>query len=506
MASSDSFEAPYKGEVVVEQNSYTNGDFDHETLTHQQQIDRLAEKYDINQTKLMRKLDFRIIPAICFLYLLAFLDRVNISNANVYGLSKDLNLEGHQYNTALTIFFVPYILAEIPSNWLMKKLQPHKWLSGCMVLFGVVTLGMGFVTNFGQLCACRFLLGLFEAGMFPGCFYLLSMWYRREEAQKRYSFFFSSTCLAGAFGGLIASGINNMDGTQGYESWRWIFILEGAATAGIALLMYFVISDFPEDAKFLTDNERAFMKEKLAVGSVASNFERKMTFSDVKFIFSDWKIWLAGIMYFGLIVPAYGYAYFATEIVKSLGHSPLQTQFRSVPPWVAAFGFSMAMAVVSDKIRHKFALTVASGVICIVGFIVILTETENTSVRYGALFMIASGAYTAMPLIVCWTNLNFGGTHRRSVATAYQVAFGNIGGIIATFSYMKADAPLYKKGLAIGVGFTALSMIACCIYMYGVYRDNQKKRTQEYVDNFNAMSDEKRDMAGELEPSFVYSY
>ena len=176
--------------------------------------------------KLVTKIDLRVIPVLSILYLLAFLDRTNIANASIFGLQKDLKLKSTEYNTALTIFFIPYILFEIPSNMLLKKLKPHVWLSACMFLFGFVTIMQGLVKNYSGLLATRFFLGLAETGMFPGSFYLIGMWYKRSEAQRRYSFFFGSTSLAGAFGGLLASAIGKMDGMRSYHGWRWIFILE----------------------------------------------------------------------------------------------------------------------------------------------------------------------------------------------------------------------------------------------------------------------------------------
>ena len=114
------------------------------------------------EKKLMAKIDLRVIPFLCILYLLAFLDRVNIANARSFGLVKDLNLVNTEYNTALTIFFVPYVVFEIPSNVLMKKLKPHVWLSGCMFMFGLVTVCQGLVKNYSGLLATRFFLGFFE--------------------------------------------------------------------------------------------------------------------------------------------------------------------------------------------------------------------------------------------------------------------------------------------------------------------------------------------------------
>ena len=129
------------------------------------------------------------------------------------------------------------------------------------------------------------------------------MWYRRAEAQKRYSFFFSSTTLAGAFGGLLAGAIGKMDGLRGYRGWRWIFILEGILTCVVGIFFWFLLPDFPEDARWLREDERAYIKARLEVDQGKSALERSITFKDVMNVFKDYKIIVGGFMYFGLIVP-----------------------------------------------------------------------------------------------------------------------------------------------------------------------------------------------------------
>lgn len=169
------------------------------------------------------RIDLHILPWISLMYLLAFLDRVNIGNAKVFGLDDAFDLgRDNRYNIALVTFFVPYIICEIPSNLLLKKFKPHLWLAVNAVAFGLVALLQGFVRTYSGLLATRFFLGVFEAGMFPGCFYLIGCWYRRSEAQKRYSFFFGSTLLAGGFGGLLAAAIGKLDGARGFAGWRWV--------------------------------------------------------------------------------------------------------------------------------------------------------------------------------------------------------------------------------------------------------------------------------------------
>ena len=134
-------------------------------------------------------------------------------------------MTGDDYNIALFSFFITYILFEVPSNIVIKRLKPSTYLASIMTLWGIATIGQGLVKTKGGLIAMRLLIGLFEAGFFPGCLYLITMWYKRYELQWRFNLFFSGSILAGAFSGLLAYGIANLAGTAGYNGWRWIFIM-----------------------------------------------------------------------------------------------------------------------------------------------------------------------------------------------------------------------------------------------------------------------------------------
>ncbi|KAF2722420.1 MFS general substrate transporter [Polychaeton citri CBS 116435] len=453
------------------------------------------------ERKLVSRIDLHVLPFLCIMYLLAFLDRVNIANADVFGLSKELGLTGNLYNNALVVFFVPYCLCEIPSNILLKKFKPHVWLSLNMFMFGFVTMMQGLTKNYGGLVTCRFFLGLFETGMFPGAFYLIGMWYRRSEAQKRYSFFFNSTTLAGAFGGLLAAAIGKMDGLRGYAGWRWIFIIEGGLTVFVSFFFYFLLPDFPEESKWLSSDEKAYVTARLRADQGRSARERSITLRDVANIFKDYKIIVGGFMYFGLIVPAYGYAYFAPGIIKTYGYSPIQTQLHSVPPWAAAFGFSMVLATLSDKLRHRFGFAIFAICVAIAGFAILIAVHDDTRLQYGALFLVTMGAYSAMPIIVCWFNMNLGGHHRRAVGSAWQVGFGNIGGIIAVFAFLKKDAPKFIPGYSISIAFTIVSIIACIVYGIGCWTAN---RNRERSATDVGLTEHEKTELGDLNPDYRY--
>jgi len=363
-------------------------------------------------------------------------------------------------------------------------------------------MSKGLAQNFSGLVAARIFLGLFESGMFPGCFYLLAMWYRRAEAQKRYSFFFSSTTLAGAFGGLLATAIGKMDGVRGFHGWRWVFILEGLLTCCIGIVFYFLISDFPEDAKWLSSEEREFLKVRLQEDVGKSQRDKLLDVGKVFRVIRDPRIILAGFMYFGLIVPAYGYAYFAPGIIQSLGHSAVRTQLFSVPPWAAAFGLAMIIAIASDRVKHRFVFALIPQAVALTGFGILIAVHNRPHLEYAALFLAVAGTYSSMPVIVCWCNTNLAGHHRRSVGTGWQVGFGNIGGIIAAYAFLAQDAPKYKIGYSICLSFICLSAASCFAYFFFITSENRKR--ERAGDEGPHLSWAEKQEMGDLNPDYRY--
>jgi MFS family permease len=268
----------------------------------------MASFAHLDEKAILRKMDLRLIPMLALLYLLSFLDRGNIGNAKIEGLTEDLGITGAQYNWCLTVFFFTYAAFEVPSNLLLKKLRPSVWLPTIMVAWGLVMTLMGIVQNYEGLLIARIFLGVAEAGLFPGVAYYITMWYARHEAQFRQALFFSAASVAGAFSGLLAFGIAHMDGVGGLEGWRWIFILEGILTVVVAVVAFFVLYDFPETATFLTEEERAFVvyrlkyqdfKDEQEDGAVRVAQDDTFQWKFVKSAFLDWQIWTNVWVYWG---------------------------------------------------------------------------------------------------------------------------------------------------------------------------------------------------------------
>ena len=215
---------------------------------------------------------------------------------------------------------------------------------------------------------------------------------------------------------------------RGRLGWSWIFILEGTLTCVVAIFLFFLLPDFPEDTKWLNEDEKAYVKARLEADQGRSALDRRITPRDVVNVFKDYKIFIGGFMYFGLIVPAYGYAFFAPAIIQTYGYSQIGTQLHSVPPWAAAFGFSMVVAYFSDRLKHRFLFTLIPIGIAIAGFGILISTHTHHHLEYAALFMVTSGVYAAMPIEVAWFQQNLGGHHRRAVGSAWQIGFGNVGG------------------------------------------------------------------------------
>ena len=177
-------------------------------------------------------------------------------------------------------------------------------------------------------------------------------------------------------------------------------------TVGCAIIAFFLIPDFPEEARWLSEDEKAFVKARLAEDNGDSQLEIKTTWRDALTIFKDFKVILGGFVYFGIIVSGYGYVYFAPAILQSFGFGPVKTQLYSVPPWVATFALSMVVAAASDYYKRRFIFILPLMFTSVVGMIILLTVHDSVGARYGALFLFAIGEFSVTPIMVCWLSTN----------------------------------------------------------------------------------------------------
>lgn len=464
-----------------------------------QEIDPILEK------KVLWKTDINLVPILFLLFLCAFIDRINIGNARIQGLEADLNMKGQDYNIALFTFFVPYILLEVPCNMILKKIRPSVFLSSIMAGWGVVTVCQGVTGSFAGLVACRVIIGALEAGFFPGCVYLLSMYYRRHELQWRFNLFFSASIIAGAFSGLLAYAIAHMDGIAGYSGWRWIFILEGIFTVIVAIGSYWLIPDWPETAKFLKEDERELLIRRLALDRSDAHMDHwnKKT---AKRVFSDPKIYLSIAMYLGIVTTSYSGSFFTPTILKQLGWTSIRAQVMSIPIFIFATVCALSAALLSDKLKHRYGFIVAGCLFSTIGYVILLNmHRVDVGVRYFALFTIVGGGYIAQPITLVWMSNNVAGHYKVGISAAMQVGFGNIGGIIASNMFVTNQAPEYPLGFGLGLGLVWLCVIASTIFLCYIKRENRLRDEGKRDDRYELPEDEKRNL-GDDHPAFRFTY
>lgn len=284
-----------------------------------------------------------------------------------------------QYNLALTIFFISYSVFEPLTQIMLKRFRPSVFIPVIMLLWGVCMALMGLVTNFAGLAAARWFLGLTEAGLFPGVNYYLSCWYKRSEFGVRAAIFFSAAAVAGSFGGLLAAAIARMDGVGGKPGWAWIFILEGIATVFIGIISFWVVQDFPDEAKFLSvdDRRRVIRRLKADKQSSAEHEDFKMAYfwASVK----DWKTYTGMIIYMGCDGALYAFSLFVPTIIREMGYTSTTAQLLSVPPYAVAAVLTIAVGFTADRTRQRGWCNIAVSFLGIIGFGMLLGESQLTS-------------------------------------------------------------------------------------------------------------------------------
>ncbi|KAL6703668.1 hypothetical protein ACN47E_009442 [Coniothyrium glycines] len=436
----------------------------------------------IDEKKLLRQLDLRLLPAVSVLYLLSFLDRSNVANARVEGLTADLNMTGNQYLTGLTLYFVGYVLFEIPCNIVLKRTTPKFWLPTLTLAWGVVATLMGITQNMAGFFVARFFLGVTESGLFPGVVYYLSMWYKRNERQYRISLFFSCASLAGAFGGILAWGIAHMRNVGGYAGWRWIFILEGILTCVIAVGAYWFISNYPATVSWLNQEEKAFVQARLKADSDATHDE-VFRWADVIESAKDIKVWLYGLCFHTMSLPLYTLSLFLPTIIKDMGYTSAQSQLLTIPPYAVATLFTIAWAILSEKYARRGLFIIITSSVAIIGYIILLANKNPTArpgVSYVGTFFAAIGIYPSVALVLCWPAINVSGQTKRATANAMQISIGNLGAVIGTQLYRPNTSPRYVLGHAFALGYLCMNIVVVSALWFLLNKENREKA--EYLE------------------------
>ncbi|MFZ1538529.1 MAG: MFS transporter [Chromatiaceae bacterium] len=372
-----------------------------------------------------RKVAWRLLPFLGLCYILAYLDRINIGFAKLQ-MSAELGFSEAVYGLGAGIFFIGYFLFEVPSNIILHKVGARLWIARIMMTWGLVSLAMMWVTTAEMFYLLRFLLGVAEAGFFPGIILYLTYWFPAERRGRINALFMTAIALAGMIGGPLSGWIlDHFDGHFGWAAWQWLFLLEGLPPVFMGLVILFWLDDRITDAKWLTPDERAL----LAAPIVAE--EARKPSPPLRVLFADGNIWWLSSIYFCLVTGLYGLGFWLPTLVRDSGISdPLMIGLLSAIPYALALPAMVCVGKAADRRgerRWALAIPALAGAL---GLGLSVLWVENPWLSLAALSLATMGIMSALPAFWSLPAALLSGT-AAAAGIALINALGNLAGFLS---------------------------------------------------------------------------
>lgn len=372
----------------------------------------------------VRRVNWRVLPFLMLLYLVAYIDRSNISIAALQ-MNGELGLTSQMYGWAAGLFFATYIVFEIPSNVVLAKVGARKWIARIMISWGIIAAGMAFITSANQLYVMRLLLGAAEAGFTPGIIYYLARWYPSRDRANAMSFFYIGAALASVVGLPLSGLLLNFDGIVGVSGWRWVFLIEGvpAVILGFGVLAF--LADRPRDAAWLTPDQRNWLETTVAAEEAAAPVSHGAGWAQG---FTSSKVWLLAIFWLLQAFGTIGITLFLPLIVKGIsGQSNLNVSLLSAVPFLAACVFMFLNGRHSDASGER-AYHLGLPLMLAGALLLIAIHAGNVQVSYALLVLSIGLNWAAIPIFWAVTTEHVSGI-AAAVSIALINALANVAGI-----------------------------------------------------------------------------
>ena len=397
----------------------------------------------------LRKAAWRLIPFMGLLYFVAFLDRVNIGFAALT-MNAELGLTPRMFGFASGIFFIGYVLFEVPSNIIMERIGARLWIARIMITWGLLSAGTAFVSSPHQLYVLRFLLGVAEAGFFPGMILYLTYWFPAAWRARILSAFMIALPVSSAIGNPVSSALLSLQ-AHGLQGWQWMFLLEGAPAVlcGVAVLVF--LRDGPHKAAWLTSEEQEWLRGELA------RERSTLTAHSSLAALSEPRVWLLGLVYFGMVTSLYGLGFWLPQIVKGFGNlSNLEVGFVSAIPYAVGALTMYLWGHHSDRTGERTWHIALPAFVGAVGLVLSAYLGGTPLLALTALCVTAMGCYAALP--VYWTlptSMLAAGAAAAGIALVNSI--GNIGGFLGPtlVGYVTEATGSYAAGLFALAAFIA---------------------------------------------------
>jgi D-galactonate transporter len=359
------------------------------------------------------KVTWRLIPLLLLCYIVAYLDRVNVGFAKLQ-MAGELGFSDAVYGLGAGMFFIGYFFFEVPSNIILHRVGARVWIARIMVTWGIVSGGMMFIQTETQFYVMRFLLGLAEAGFFPGIILYLTYWYPSHRRARIVSMFMTGIPLAGVIGGPLSGWImKSWDQVNGLHGWQWMFLLEAIPSVLIGVVVYFYLDDRITSAKWLKDEERDLLQKRIEEEESDKEHVPMMQ------VFKSGRMWTMSAIYFTMAMSLYGVSFWLPTIIKGMGVTDnFEIGMLSSLPWIASVFSMLLFARSADKMRERRWHVIVPMLMGSTGLILSVLLSSNHYLSFAALILACMGIVSAIPLF--W-----------SLPTAFLVGAGAAAGIAA---------------------------------------------------------------------------
>lgn len=408
------------------------------------------------EKRVMRKVTLRIVPFIMLLYFIAFLDRVNIGFAALT-MNQDLGFSPTIFGLGAGIFFLGYFLFEVPSNLILHKVGARIWIARVMISWGLVSGCMAFVQGTTSFYTLRFLLGVAEAGFFPGIILYLSYWFPATRRAQVTAIFMAAAPLSTAIGSPISAALLQMHGLMGFAGWQWMFVMEAVPAVLLGIVVLFYMTDRPEKARWLTEEERDWLQNTLQAESLARSSQQ--THTSAWRGLADRRVLALALVYFGTSAGLYTLGIWSPQIIHAFGASSLEIGFLNAFPAVLGVIGMILWARHSDRTRERSWHVIAACVLAAAG----LVYAGNVSTLLGvilALTVVTVGISASKPPLWSMPTLFLSGPAAAAgIATINSI--GNLGGFVGpmVIGIIRQQTGSYAGGLYFVAGLLCLSAV-----------------------------------------------
>jgi len=378
----------------------------------------------VSEKAIISKITWRLMPFLGFLYLIAYIDRQNVSFAKLQMVDA-LGMSEYAYGLGASLFFVGYFLFEVPANIFLTRFGAHVWFARIMVTWGLVTIALAFTQNVTMFYVLRFLLGVAEAGFFPGVLYLLTLWFPKDYRGRMVGLFMIFSAVANAVGAPLGGVLLDLDGLLGFAGWEWVFLATGIPGVLAGIATFFYLDDTPEKASFLSDEEKLWLKDRLA----QENQHMDATADNGFKALVNPRVLLLALCYIGFPLAAYGLSYWLPTIVKGFGVSNTTNGFINIIPWVIVAVALWVVPAAADKTESKTPYIVGPA---FVGAIALTLSALVTSplLQFVFLCVAAAGIFAGQPVFWSLPSRFLKGAGAAAGLAAIN-SVGNLGGFIA---------------------------------------------------------------------------